>query len=90
MAKRNASERLPMPDVSLPERNFAVRLVANILIPLVRLSFKIRLKGAENLPKSGSYILAGNHCTVNTPPNKFNFRTIIRRCFEVTVYLRFN
>lgn len=52
-----------MPDVSLPERNFAVRLVANILIPLVRLSFKIRLKGAENLPKSGSYILAGNHCT---------------------------
>ena len=29
----------------------------------MRLSFKIRLKGAENLPKSGSYILAGNHCT---------------------------
>jgi 1-acyl-sn-glycerol-3-phosphate acyltransferase len=63
MAKPGTNQRLPMPDVSRPEHNLAVRTVASILIPLVRLSFKIRLRGAENLPKTGGYILAGNHCT---------------------------
>ena len=37
--------------------------MASILIPIVRLLFKVEPKGIEKLPKHGSYILVSNHVT---------------------------
>lgn len=38
-------------------------LVASILIPIVRAILKVEPKNLEKLPKSGAYILVGNHVT---------------------------
>ena len=52
-----------MPKINSSERHFVLALVASILIPIVRLLFKVEPKGIEKLPKHGSYILVSNHVT---------------------------
>jgi 1-acyl-sn-glycerol-3-phosphate acyltransferase len=56
-------KELPMPKIKSSERHFVLALVASVLIPLVRLLFRVDPIGAENLPKKGPYILVGNHVT---------------------------
>lgn len=52
-----------MPKLKENEFHFALRAAAAVLVPLVRLLFKVRAKGVEKLPKDGAYILVGNHVT---------------------------
>ena len=54
---------IPMPNITSNEMTLAVRIVAGILAPIVRLMFKVEVEGMEKLPKSGAYILAPNHTT---------------------------
>ena len=56
-------KELPMPKINSSERHFVLALVASILIPIVRLLFRVEPKGIEKLPKHGSYILVANHVT---------------------------
>ena len=56
-----------LPKVAKRERTLALRIVAAILIPLVRLTFRIDAKGLEHLPKSGPYILISNHVSYVDP-----------------------
>lgn len=56
-------KELPMPKVKTSENHFALTLIASILIPIVRLLFRIEVKGQEKLPKSGPYVLVANHVT---------------------------
>ncbi|MEN9955838.1 MAG: hypothetical protein RLY34_645 [Actinomycetota bacterium] len=56
-------KELPMPKIKSSERHFVLALVASVLIPLVRLLFRVDPIGAEKLPKKGPYILVGNHVT---------------------------
>ena len=56
-------KELSMPKIASSERHFVLALVASVLIPIVRLLFKVEPKGIEKLPKSGSYILVSNHVT---------------------------
>jgi 1-acyl-sn-glycerol-3-phosphate acyltransferase len=56
-------KELPMPKINSSERHFVLALVASVLIPLVRLLFRVEPKGIEKLPKQGSYILVANHVT---------------------------
>jgi 1-acyl-sn-glycerol-3-phosphate acyltransferase len=56
-------KELPMPKINSSERHFVLALVASILIPIVRLLFKVEPKGIEKLPKHGSFILVSNHVT---------------------------
>jgi 1-acyl-sn-glycerol-3-phosphate acyltransferase len=56
-------KELPMPKINSSERHFVLGLVASVLIPLVRLVFRVEPKGLEKLPKHGSYILVANHVT---------------------------
>ncbi len=56
-------KELPMPKINSSERHFVLALVASILIPIVRLLFKVEPKGIEKLPKHGSYIVVSNHVT---------------------------
>ena len=56
-------KELPMPKINSSERHFVLALVASVLIPLVRLLFRVEPKGIEKLPKHGSYILVANHVT---------------------------
>ena len=55
--------KLKMPSINKKERHLILSLVAAILIPLVRLMFKVTPKGIEKLPKSGSFVLVSNHVT---------------------------
>ena len=52
-----------MPKLKDNEFHFALHAAASLLVPLVRLLFKVRAKGVEKLPKDGAYILVGNHVT---------------------------
>ncbi len=52
-----------MPKFHKHERHFKLALIAGVLIPLVRLMFGLRVTGLEKLPKSGPYVLVGNHVT---------------------------
>ncbi|MEY4417578.1 MAG: hypothetical protein RIQ88_16 [Actinomycetota bacterium] len=45
------------------EITWPIRILANVLRPLVRLLYGIQVTGKENLPKSGGYVLAANHVT---------------------------
>lgn len=54
---------IPMPALGPKEMTTAVRIVAGILAPIVRLMFKVEVTGLEKLPKSGAYILSPNHAT---------------------------
>jgi len=55
-----------VPKVPKREITFAFILVASILAPLVRLFFRVKTEGVENLPKGG-YILVGNHLSYLDP-----------------------
>lgn len=57
------SKPIPMPKIRSKELSLPVVIVASILQPIVRLMFKIEIKGVEKLPKSGPYILTPNHAT---------------------------
>lgn len=64
MAKRSKSKpELAMPVLKENEFHFALRAAAAVLVPLVRLLFKVRARGIEKLPTKGAYILVGNHVT---------------------------
>lgn len=63
MAKKSA-ESVKMPELKPGvERTWQMFLLAFFLLPAVALLFRIRVKGKENLPKSGGYVLAANHVT---------------------------
>ncbi|MFM6980498.1 MAG: lysophospholipid acyltransferase family protein [Micrococcales bacterium] len=63
MAKKPDLTPLAMPDFEQSERNGAVRFVAAVISPLIRLTFGLRVKGAEKLPKEGAFIVVSNHVT---------------------------
>ena len=50
----------------LREKSFVFTLVASILAPIIRLMFRIKTEGVENLPKGG-YILVANHVNYLDP-----------------------
>jgi 1-acyl-sn-glycerol-3-phosphate acyltransferase len=56
-----------LPKVAKRERTLILRIAAALLIPLVRLTFRIDAKGLELLPKSGPYILISNHVSYVDP-----------------------
>lgn len=55
--------KLKMPSVKQKERHLVLALVAAVLIPLVRLMFRVEPKGIEKLPKNGPFVLVSNHVT---------------------------
>jgi 1-acyl-sn-glycerol-3-phosphate acyltransferase len=55
-----------MPKVSKKETAFAFKLTAFIIGSILRLMFRIKTTGLENLPKGG-YILVGNHVSYLDP-----------------------
>lgn len=57
------TKELPMPKINSSERHFVLALVAAVLIPAVRLLFKVVPTGIEKLPKKGAYVLVSNHVT---------------------------
>jgi len=56
-----------MPKVPKHERSLAFVIVAAILAPIIRLMFRVKTSGIENLPKSGAYILVANHMSYLDP-----------------------
>jgi 1-acyl-sn-glycerol-3-phosphate acyltransferase len=54
---------IPMPKITSKEMTVAVRIVAGVIAPFVRMMFKVEVQGMEKLPGSGAYILAPNHAT---------------------------
>jgi 1-acyl-sn-glycerol-3-phosphate acyltransferase len=44
-----------------PRANVPYRLLRLIAVPLVRLCFRFQVEGRENIPRSGNYIVIGNH-----------------------------
>ena len=63
MAKKASKDYLQMPKIQPNERHLALVLVASVLIPVVRLFFKVNVKGISKLPKTGAYVLVSNHVT---------------------------
>ena len=64
MAKaKKRKPQLEMPQLKKSEYHFALHAAASVLVPLVRSMFGVRARGSEKLPKSGAYILVGNHVT---------------------------
>ena len=55
--------KLKMPSINHKERHLVLSLVASVLIPLVRMMFKVTPKGLEKLPKTGPFVLVSNHVT---------------------------
>ena len=55
-----------MPKVPKRENNLLFVIVASVLAPLIRLMFRIKTEGLENLPKGG-YILVANHVNYLDP-----------------------
>ena len=58
---------LRLPKVPKNERALPFVIAASILAPLIRLMFRVKTSGLENLPKSGGYILVGNHMSYLDP-----------------------
>ncbi len=64
VSKKRANRELKMPVLKGKDRPFGMQLAARILGTVMRLLFNVKLvKGKENVPKTGAYILAGNHVT---------------------------
>ena len=57
---------LAVPKVPKRENNLLFVLVAAILVPLLRLTMRIKTEGTEKLPKGG-YVLVGNHLSYLDP-----------------------
>lgn len=63
MAKKS-QQSLKMPELRPgKEITWQMWALAIFLGPLVRLLYKVEVKGLENLPKTGGYVLAANHVT---------------------------
>ena len=63
-SKKRANRELKMPVLTGADRPFLMQVVARALGMVMRLLFNVKLlKGKENVPTSGAYILAGNHVT---------------------------
>lgn len=63
-SKKRANRELKMPVLTGADRPFMMQLVARVLGMVMRLLFNVKLlKGKENVPATGAYILAGNHVT---------------------------
>ncbi len=56
-----------MPLVPKREHTLALRIVAGLMAPILRMMFRIEPKGLEHLPKSGPYILVSNHLSYLDP-----------------------
>jgi 1-acyl-sn-glycerol-3-phosphate acyltransferase len=58
-----SSEALPAADLIPvgPHANIPYRLVRLIGVPLLRLCFRFDVKGRENIPRSGNYVVIANH-----------------------------
>jgi 1-acyl-sn-glycerol-3-phosphate acyltransferase len=58
-----ASSALPPADLLPVSRraNVPYRIVRMIAVPLVRLCFRFQIEGRENIPRTGNYIVIGNH-----------------------------
>jgi 1-acyl-sn-glycerol-3-phosphate acyltransferase len=63
MAKKKSGDFLKMPKIHKKDIHFGTRIVANILKPIVRSLYRIEVKGVENVPKTGAYVLGANHVT---------------------------
>ncbi|MDE2387268.1 MAG: 1-acyl-sn-glycerol-3-phosphate acyltransferase [Actinomycetales bacterium] len=63
MAKKKSGDFLKMPKIHKKDIHFGTRLVANFLKPIVRALYRIEVKGVENVPKTGGYVIAANHVT---------------------------
>jgi len=57
------TEALPAADLIpvSPRANIPYRIVRLIGIPLLRLCFRFEVKGRENIPRSGNYVVIANH-----------------------------
>jgi 1-acyl-sn-glycerol-3-phosphate acyltransferase len=56
------------PHMPAPKRpSWLYLLIGGLSVPLVRLFFRLRARGLENLPREGGYVLAANH-TSNFDP----------------------
>ena len=62
-AKPAKAEYLKMPVIKTKERHLVLRLIALVLMVLVRLTFNLRATGTNKVPKSGPYVLVANHVT---------------------------
>jgi 1-acyl-sn-glycerol-3-phosphate acyltransferase len=63
MARKTAAE-IKMPELKPgKEITWKVRGMAWLLWPWVRLLYRVKVTGTENLPKTGGYVLAANHVT---------------------------
>jgi 1-acyl-sn-glycerol-3-phosphate acyltransferase len=63
MAKKT-SEQIKMPELRPGvEITWQIRTLAWILWPWVRLLYRVKVTGTENLPKNTGYVLAANHVT---------------------------
>jgi len=63
-SKSRKNRELKMPVLTGADRPFGMQLVARVLGMVMRLLFNVKLlKGKENVPPTGAYILAGNHVT---------------------------
>lgn len=61
--RKNTSDSLPPAD-ALPvgrRASVAFRGLSLVLRPLIRALFKVRIEGRENIPASGTYVIAANH-----------------------------
>ena len=64
VSQKRANRELKMPVLKKSDRPFGMQLVARVLGMVMRLLFNVKLvRGKENVPKTGAYILAGNHVT---------------------------
>lgn len=57
----------PAPKMAPPVNRFFYRLVRWIALLILRIPMKIEHEGLENIPKTGSYIVAPNHHTLMDP-----------------------
>ena len=63
-ASKRKNRELKMPEIKGKDRPFGMQLVARVLGTVMRLLFNVKLvRGKENVPATGAYILAGNHVT---------------------------
>jgi 1-acyl-sn-glycerol-3-phosphate acyltransferase len=63
MAKKS-SEQIKMPELRPGvEITWQIRTLARLLWPWVRLLYRVKVTGKENLPKDTGYVLAANHVT---------------------------
>lgn len=69
MVEQGGSQSATRPPYKVPFKNQLFRaLLASPVRFLVRLLFRLRIVGFENVPKNGAYIIAYNHVSLFEPP----------------------